>query len=121
MASESQFAELAPYIEKWGKPTLMDRVHVRCASSFEDLKAFHAAMLPRLREVITFLDQWPLEEIPDEHLPLSYAALAMCEVDNSVNRWKDVLLPEAQDPRTVVFKTDYFDMEVGAAASAAQT
>jgi hypothetical protein len=36
----------------------------------------------------------------------------MCEVDNAVNRWKAVMLPDAQDPRTVVFKNDYFDMEI---------
>ena len=116
MASVQPFEALAPFIAKWGKPTLMERVHVRCDSSFEDIKAFYAAMLPHLRDIIKFLDQWPLDDIPEEHLPLSYAALAMCEVDNAVNRWKGVLLPDAQDPRTVVFKTDYFDMDVGATA-----
>lgn len=110
------FPELAPFVAKWGRPTLMERVHVRCESTFEELKAFHDAMLPRLEEVIAFLDQWPLSDIPERWLPLSYAALAMCEIDNSVNRWGRVLLPDAQDARTVVFKQGFFDMEVAPTA-----
>jgi hypothetical protein len=112
MPTADQFSDLAPYVAKWGKPGLMERVFIRCESTFEELKEFHAATLPHLEDLIAFLDQWPLDDIPAEHLPLKYTALAMCEVDNSVNRWKAVMLPDAQDPRTVVFKNDYFDMEI---------
>jgi hypothetical protein len=115
MKNYADFAALQPHVDKWGKPGLMERVVVRCESTFDELKEFHGAMLPHVEDIIEFLNKWPLKEIPEEYLPLSYATLAMCEVDNSVNRWKDVILPDAQDPRTVNFKRDYYDMTISPA------
>lgn len=81
------FSELEPMIHEWGLPTLHDRVVKRMNSSFEELEAFHAAMTPRLEEIIQFLNEFPLDEIPEEHLPLAWTALAMCEVDDAVSKW----------------------------------
>jgi hypothetical protein len=66
-------------------------------------------MLPRLNEMIQFLNQWPLEKIPDKHRPLSYAALAVCEVDGAVEIWKQPLLMPAADPSVFRPKRKYYD------------
>jgi hypothetical protein len=65
--------------------------------------------LPRLEEIIQFLNQWPLEEIADEHRRLSYAALAVCEVDGAVEIWKQPLLVPAADPNAFAPKRNYYD------------
>lgn len=105
------FEQLLPHVENWGLPTFEARVRKRTESSIEELNVFHAAMLPHLETLIEFLNGWSLDEIPDEYRPLGCAVLAMCEVDNAVVRWKTPILPSAQDPRTVLFKKDFFDID----------
>ena len=106
------FLPLAAFVEKWGLPSFEERVQVRMTSSMEELDSFYAAMVPHLDRIIKFLDQWPVNEIPAEHKPLAYATLALCEIDNAVNRWRQPRLPRAQDPRTIMFKKTFYDTKV---------
>lgn len=105
----ADFSDLDPLVAEWGLPTWHERSLKRARSSQEELQAFHAAMLPRLDAIIQFLNQWSLEEIPGEHRPLSYAALAVCEVDGAVEIWKQPLLVPAADPSLFRPKRNYYD------------
>lgn len=107
-----EFLTLAPFVEKWGLPSFEERVQVRMTSSIEELDSFYATMAPYLDRIIKFLDQWPLDDIPAEHRPLAYATLALCEIDNAVNRWRQPRLLRAQDPRTIMFKRNFYDTKV---------
>jgi hypothetical protein len=106
---EPDFSELEPFIRTWGLPTTQERMVKRLNSTFDELKAFHAAMLPRLDEIIQFLNQFPLNAIPERYRPLADAALAMCEVDDPVSKWGTVTLPEAGDPRRFTPKKSFYD------------
>jgi hypothetical protein len=108
-ARGAQFADLDSVVAAWGLSTVRQRREKRLRSNYEELKAFHDAMLPRLEAVIAFLDQFPPDGIPEPFLPLSYAALAMCEVDDPVSKWRSVLLDDALDPRRFVIKKNFFD------------
>jgi hypothetical protein len=105
------FSDLDALVAEWGLPTWYERLLKRARTPLEELRAFHAAMLPRLEEIIQFLNQWPLEKIPDEHRSLSYAALAVCEVDGAVETWKQPLLVPAADPRAFAPKRNYYDSD----------
>jgi hypothetical protein len=61
---------------------------VRAASTMDEIRAFHDAMLPRLRDAIAFLNRFPVTDIPEEHRPLAWAVLAMCEIENPVYKWQ---------------------------------
>lgn len=101
--------ELKPFIGEWGLPTLSRRIEKRLNSSIEELKAFHDAIVPRLEEIIDYLNQFPLDAIPEEDKPLSYATLAALEVENPVNKWNSATLEDAVDPRRFRIKTDFYD------------
>ncbi|MEQ8165046.1 MAG: hypothetical protein RIC93_03090 [Alphaproteobacteria bacterium] len=106
---DPDFSDLAPFVEEWGLPTTEDRMRKRLNSTFEELESFHAAMMPRLEEIIQFLNQYRLDEIPARYEKLANAALAMCEVDDPVSKWRTVTLPEAGDPRRFISKRSFYD------------
>jgi hypothetical protein len=88
---------------------VQQRREKRLGSTFEELKAFHDAMLPRLEEIIAFLDRFPVAAIPEPYRALSHAALAMCEVDDPVSKWRSVHLEDALDPRRFTIKKTFYD------------
>lgn len=109
---QADFGDLQPYIEAWGQPTLEQRIRRRAGSSFEELQAFYTAVIPRLDEIIEFLNQFPADAIPSAHKPLAYMALSVVQVDSAVNKFKAPLLDRAVDPRTFTIKTSFYDTKV---------
>lgn len=105
------FSELREHIEAWDLPTIEARLAKRASSTLEELQRFHDAMLPRLAEIIDFLNQFPPGQIPERHQPLRNAALAMLHVDRPVNRWRRVVLDDALDPRRFVAKSSFYDSQ----------
>jgi hypothetical protein len=103
------FSALAPYISEWGLPSVSARIEKRVTSSIEELQGFHAAMLPRLQEIIEFLNQFPLNEIPEEHQPLKNAALFMLHAERPVTKWQTPILADALDPRHFNMKKSFID------------
>lgn len=106
------FSELDGFVAVWGLPTMQGRIEKRLTSSLAELRAFHDAMLPRLPQIIDFLNQFPVNAIPAEYQPLANAALAMCDVDDPVNKWRSPVLDEALDPRRFTVKTSFYDASV---------
>ena len=103
------FADLEPFVRAWGLPTTHDRTVKRLNSSFAELESFHVAMIPRLDEIIKFLNQFPLDAIPERHQALACTALAMCEVDDAVSQWRAPTSPAAVRPLRFSLKKSFYD------------
>jgi hypothetical protein len=103
------FSELEPYIAAWDLPSVEERIVKRTSSTLEELRVFHDAMLPRLREIIEFLNRFPPDRIPAEHQALRNAALAVLHADRPVNKWNAVFLKHARDPRLFRMKRSFYD------------
>ncbi len=103
------FRHLKDYIETWGLPTREARLEKRLTSSFQELKDFYEAVGPHLDEIIAFLNQWPLDEIPPEHRSLADTALMLCEADNPVTKWRSTTLTSGVDPRRLEVKANPYD------------
>jgi len=103
------FNELDFFTKAWGLPTTHDRLVKRLESTFEELKEFHAAMTPRLDEIIEFLNQFPTDDIPERYQALSFMALAMCEVDDAVSKWGSPTSPAAASPLRFTSKKSFYD------------
>tara|TARA_Y100000590_G_scaffold455851_1_gene605250 strand:+ start:783 stop:1133 length:351 start_codon:yes stop_codon:yes gene_type:complete len=103
------FQHLSEYIESWGLPTREARLEKRLASTLDELKEFYETMGPHLNDIIDFLNQWPLNEIPAEHRMLADTALMMCEVDNPVNKWRSPTLDDGVDPTRLEVKGNLYD------------
>jgi hypothetical protein len=65
-----EFAELEPFAAKWCLATEKERFGTRLASSMEEMQAFYEAGFPRVRDAMNHLDQFPLDDLPDEQLNL---------------------------------------------------
>lgn len=105
------FSELVPYLADWGLATSAERVARRASGSMEEIRAFHEAVLPRLEEVIDYFNHFSVGNIPEEDMPLAYAALAMCEVDNPV-RWNEVNLSSGYDVLAMTEKKTLYDSRI---------
>lgn len=102
-------SSLERFIEDWGLATPDERVAKRISSTMPEIQAFYSAMLPHLSNIIGYLNQFPLEAIPDADQPLAKATLALCEVDNAVSKWKSPTLETGMDVRRMVEKTSAYD------------
>ncbi|WP_324742485.1 hypothetical protein U8326_03895 [Tsuneonella sp. CC-YZS046] len=96
------------FLDDWAGATPAERVAKRTSSSMEEINAFYDSMLPWMEEILVYLNQYPLEEIPDEARGIANAALAMCEVDNPV-RWKETELSSGFDVRAMIEKGSFYD------------
>lgn len=103
------FGALAPFIAVWGLATTQARMDRRLASTIEELRAYHDAFVPRLPEIIEYLNRFPVDGLSDEDQRLAWAALGVCEVDNAVNKWRTPILDTGIDIRRMVPKTGFYD------------
>ena len=85
MPTSPDFSDLGPFIEKWGLETAHERLQHRSTATMNELTAFHEAIVPRLKEIIEFLNRFPVDEIPEQHRPIACTALAVCEADDAVH------------------------------------
>lgn len=109
MTTPPDFADLEKFFDDWALATDAERLNKRMTSGFDELLEFHEAMNQRLEELVEFLNQFPYDEIPQEHQKLAYLALAAVEVDDPATLWKASRLEMAQDPRIWRNKKNYYD------------
>lgn len=91
-----QFQDLAPYLA-WSLPTERERSAKRQASTMAEISSFYQAMLPRMEEVLPYLDQFSLENIPEDVQRLFYLALSLAEVAPAVENFGQPSVVEGYD------------------------
>jgi hypothetical protein len=55
----------------------------------EEIQAFYEAMLPRMDEIINYLNQYPLDGLPAEAKRLFDLALSLMEISPAVELFKE--------------------------------
>ena len=75
----TQFASLEPFVEDWALASELQRSEQRWSASVKEYEALYELMLPLLDDVLAYLDQYKVGEIPDEALALFHLALAFAE------------------------------------------
>ena len=92
------FVDLAPYLD-WALEPERARTAKKVASSMEELRAFYDAMMPRLDEIIAYLDGVADgDERPAPAHRLYLLSLSLVEVANLVEIYKRREVIEACDP-----------------------
>jgi len=74
-----QFQELEQWMA-WSLATEQERSAKRQASTMEEIRAFYDAMLARMDDVLPYLDQFPLDALPEDAARLFYLTLSLAEV-----------------------------------------
>ena len=90
----TEFADLEPLAAKWSLPTEHERYATRLSSSMEEMQTFYDACFPRAESAMQYLDQFALDEIPDDAVAVDDddrggADLAVRDVDPSVGAKDD--------------------------------
>lgn len=89
----TRFADLEPYA-KWSLPTEAERYAVRLASTMDEIQAFYDAATARYEDAVTYLDQYPLDEMPEEALNLLYLLYSLLLVSFAVECWGQPQVPD---------------------------
>ena len=88
----SEFQDLEQFVG-WGLPTWTERSRRRIDSSMEEIRAFYDAMLPRLKAIVAFLNQWPPEDMPPDVKRLFYMTLALNKIALAVENFGQQRVP----------------------------
>jgi len=101
----SGFADLEQFLQ-WALPTSAERNRERLASSMDEITAFYNALLPRLEEVLAYLDQFSLQEMPHDARRLMFLTLSLAEVSIAVELFHEPKVTGGCDPARFVVVRD---------------
>ena len=80
----SEFADLAHFGPDWFADSEKERHSRRLRGTPDELKGLYEAVLPRLDEMVGYLDQFPLDDLTQEQKNLLNLALSFMEVSMAV-------------------------------------
>lgn len=90
-----EFSELEPFAPIWALPTAEDRYQRRLASSFDELKAFYDAIVPRGTEIIEYLNEFDLDDMPEPAQNLLRMMCSLSAVSFAVDIYKQPKIPDS--------------------------
>jgi len=103
IALPAKFAELSPFVADWALETEKERHDKLIATSIDDLKVFYDAMLPRMEEIILYLNGFPLDDMPPSEQLLMDLSMTFMESAHPIDlRWKTTDIEDK-------FPTDRFE------------
>ena len=91
----TQFADLERFAADWCLPTETQRYNKRLASTIGDMQALYDALKPRAEAAISYCDQFPLDDLPEEVLNLMHLLYSMIMVSFPVELWGQPRVPDA--------------------------
>lgn len=96
-----RFETLEPYLG-WALTTEKERTEKRLTCSMEELNAYYNVMLPRLEDVIHYIDENPFDALSEDRRLLINMALSVVEMCCLVERYKRLDRVVAMDPSRFV-------------------
>ncbi|MGQ7937609.1 hypothetical protein [Paraburkholderia sp. D1E] len=78
------FEDLEPFLEHWSTPTSHERWINRAATPYPEVVKFYDAMFARAEEATVYLEQFPLNEMPEPAQNLFRLLLALCHASVAV-------------------------------------
>jgi hypothetical protein len=90
----SEFSDLEPFAAKWCLATEQERYMERLASSMDEMQAFYDAIFPVADEAMTYLDKFPLDDMPDDALNLLHLLYSLVMVSFPVEVWGQPRIPD---------------------------
>jgi hypothetical protein len=93
-ALPTEFADLEPFAD-WALPTERERYAKRLASTMDELQSFYDAALPRLEDAATYLEQLPLDALPEDAKNLLRLCYSLINVSFPVEAWRQPRVPDS--------------------------
>jgi hypothetical protein len=95
------FADLEP-VAAWALATEGQRARKRRDSTIKEIRAFYDVVLPRMDAIIEYLNQFPLENMPDDAQRLLHLTLSLAEVAPAVELFNQPLVTDGYDPERFI-------------------
>ena len=89
------FQDLEPYLE-WSLATDRECSIKRQTSPMTKITAFYQAIVPRMDEILAYLEQVPLEQVPADAQRLFYLTLSLAKIAPAVEMYGEPV-PEGLD------------------------
>ncbi len=88
------FEDLERFAAVWSLASERERNRQRLSSSMSEIQELYDALLTRMDQIIEYLNQLPLDNMPEEARRLLYLSLSLAEVAPAVEFYKQ---PEVVD------------------------
>jgi hypothetical protein len=89
-----EFADLEPFAD-WAIHGERARYAKRISSTMADLQSFYDAAFPRIDEALAYLEQYPVDELPEDGKHLLWFFCALATVSFPVESWRQPRVPDA--------------------------
>ena len=93
-ALPADFADLEPFAA-WAMPSEKARYAKRLASSMDELQAFYDAASPRMEAATSYLEQFDMNDLPDDAKRLLWLYCALVTVSFPVEVWRQPRVPDS--------------------------
>ena len=90
----AQFADLEPFARQWCLASEPERYAKRLASTMDEIQTFYDATFPRAEDAIVYLDQFPLDGLPDDAMRLLQLLYSLILVSFAVEIWRQPYIPD---------------------------
>jgi len=90
----AEFADLEPFAD-WVLHGERARYEKRINSTMDELQAFYDAAFPRLDDACNYLEQYPMDDMPDEAVNLLWMMCSLVTVSFPVEVWRQPRVPDA--------------------------
>jgi hypothetical protein len=95
------FEELERFVEHWDVPTSHERWVRRSQTSLPDIKRFYDAMLARADDAVSYVERFPLHDLPDDAGRLLRLLLAMTQAAMAVELHEAARVPHSPFPHSL--------------------
>jgi hypothetical protein len=89
-----EFSDLEPFAATWCLESEDDRYKQRLSSTMDELQAFYDAVTARADEAMTYLDAFPLDDLPADAKNLLYLLYSMVMVSFPVEAFGQPHIPD---------------------------
>ena len=91
----SEFSDLEPFAATWCLATERERYAARLASTMDEMQAFYDAAMPRADAAMTYLDEFPLDELSADQVHLLHLLYSMVMVSFPIECWGQPRVPDS--------------------------
>ena len=90
----AEFADLEP-LSGWALHGERARYDKRINSTMDELQAFYDAAFPRMDAALDYLDQFSLDDMPEDAVHLLWLYCALITVSFPVEAWRQPRVPDS--------------------------
>jgi hypothetical protein len=90
----AEFSDLEPFVADWCLDSEPERYAKRLASTMDEIQTFYDAIFPRAEAAMTYLEQFPLDDLPEDAHRLLKLLYSLILMSFAVEIWKQPYIPD---------------------------